>query len=106
MIRAAGAMASTRVAVCDPPLLTMTSSKGTTGFAAAIPFIHSSSRSIRFQVTTRIDTIGSGIEAGQSPQLADPPHHGDAVATGRFGRRPPIEIAHEGFQLAPKRRLV
>src|SRR5216683_259453 len=99
-------MASTRSAVRDPPLFTMTSSKGTAGLAAAIPFTHSSSRSIRFQVTRRIETIGSPIETRQSKQLGDSPDHRDALATGGLRRRTAIKMAHERFKLALERRLV
>src|ERR1700693_700832 len=99
-------MASTRSAVRDPPLFTITSSKGTVGFAAAIPFKQSSSRSIRFQVTSRIETIGSAIETRQSTQLADSPDHLDAVATGRLRWGTAIKITHEGLELASQRRFI
>src|ERR1700751_202824 len=97
-------MASTRPAVRAPPLFTMMSSNGTSGFAAAMPLRHSSSRSIRFQVTSRIDTIGSGIDAGQATQFGDAPYGLDAVATRGLWRRASVEMLEERVELALERR--
>src|SRR4030095_10041056 len=98
-------MASTEPAVRDPPLFTITNSKGTSGLAAAIPLRHSSSRSIRFHVTSRIETTGSAIEARQPTQLADSPDRLEAVATGGLRRRTAAQVSYEGFELASQWRL-
>src|SRR5258706_9828802 len=98
-------MASTRSAVRDPPLFTITSSKGTIGFAAAIPFKQSSSRSIRFQVTRRIETIGSAIETRQSTQLADSPDHLVCRLLLEKKKESAIEMTHEDLEIASQRRF-
>src|SRR5262252_5061418 len=98
-------MASTRAAVLAPPLFTMTISKGTAGFAAATDARHSSSRSIRFQVTIRIETTGSVIEPRQPTQLGDAPDGLHALPTRGPGRRASVEIAEECVELALERRI-
>src|SRR5512142_2252604 len=105
-MRTPAAMLSTRSAVRGPPLFTITSSNATAGLAAAIASMHSASRSIRFHVTIRIETTGSAIETRHASQFADAPHRLDAVAARGLRWRAAVEMAQEGGELAPERRLV
>jgi hypothetical protein len=57
-------------------------------------------------VTSRIETIGSSIEARHATKFGDSPDYCDAVATGGLRRRTAIKMAHEGLELAPQRRIV